>query len=87
MIFKIESACGCNKGKIRKNNEDNFYFDGKCLEVENEGFKILYMLMCQQKEDSVMLFLMAWVEKTSARLHLLPRLARCSGQKELWEII
>lgn len=39
MGFVMEAACGCNKGKIRKNNEDNFYFDGKCLEVENDGLK------------------------------------------------
>lgn len=39
MGFMIEAACGCNIGKIRKNNEDNFYFDGKCLEVENDGLK------------------------------------------------
>lgn len=35
----IEAACGCHIGKVRKNNEDNFYFDGKCLEVENDGLK------------------------------------------------
>lgn len=39
MKFTIEAACSCNKGKIRKNNEDNFYFDGKCLEVQNEGLR------------------------------------------------
>ena len=39
MIFKVEAACACNIGKIRKNNEDNFYFDGKCLESENDGLK------------------------------------------------
>lgn len=39
MGFVVEAACGCNKGKIRKNNEDNFYFGGKCLEVENDGLK------------------------------------------------
>lgn len=39
MRFTIEAACGCNIGKIRKNNEDNFYFDGKCLEPENCGLK------------------------------------------------
>lgn len=39
MRFTIESACGCRTGKIRKNNEDNFYFDGKCLGVENNGLK------------------------------------------------
>ena len=39
MKFTIQAACGCNKGKIRKNNEDNFFFDGKCLERENSGLK------------------------------------------------
>jgi len=35
--FLIESSCGCNKGKIRGNNEDNFYFNGEYLPEENEG--------------------------------------------------
>lgn len=39
MARKIEAACGCHIGKIRKNNEDNFYFDGKCLEMDNNGLK------------------------------------------------
>lgn len=39
MILKIEAACGCNKGKVRSNNEDNFYFDGKCLREENNGLR------------------------------------------------
>ena len=39
MRYFIQSACGCNTGKVRKNNEDNFYFDGKCLERENDGLK------------------------------------------------
>lgn len=39
MRFSIEAACGCHTGKIRKNNEDNFYFDGRCLEKENNGLK------------------------------------------------
>ena len=37
MGFHLEAACGCHIGKIRSNNEDNFYFDGKCLEMENRG--------------------------------------------------
>lgn len=37
MRFIIEAACACNTGKVRKNNEDNFYFDGKCLGMENNG--------------------------------------------------
>lgn len=39
MKFVIEAACGCNTGKIRRNNQDNFYFNGKCLEVENDGLR------------------------------------------------
>ena len=39
MRFTIQAACGCHTGKIRKNNEDNFYFDGKCLEMENNGLR------------------------------------------------
>ena len=39
MKFTIQAACGCNMGKIRKNNEDNFLFDGKCLEEKNEGLR------------------------------------------------
>ena len=35
----IEAACGCNKGKIRSRNEDNFSFQGTCLELNNEGLK------------------------------------------------
>lgn len=39
MRYTIQAACGCHTGKIRKNNEDNFYFDGRCLELENNGLK------------------------------------------------
>ena len=39
MRFTIEAACGCSIGKMRKNNEDNFYFDGRCLEKNNVGLK------------------------------------------------
>lgn len=39
MGFKIEAACCCHTGKIRKNNEDNFFFNGKYLEVENNGLE------------------------------------------------
>lgn len=40
MRFMLEAACICHKGKIRSNNEDNFYFDGKCLPEQNEGLRI-----------------------------------------------
>lgn len=37
MGLAIEAACGCSMGKVRKNNEDNFFFDGKCMEQDNTG--------------------------------------------------
>ena len=37
MKFTVQAACGCHTGKIRRNNEDNFFFNGKCLEENNDG--------------------------------------------------
>ena len=37
MPFTLEAACLCDTGKVRKNNEDNFTFDGRCLPAENSG--------------------------------------------------
>lgn len=34
---KINAAVGCNIGRHRENNEDNFYFRGKMLNPENRG--------------------------------------------------
>lgn len=38
----IEAACGCNIGRIRKNNEDNFYFCGRMLPQDNNGLRTVY---------------------------------------------
>ncbi len=44
MGYTLEAACGCNIGKKRANNEDNFFFNGICLEEENKGTHgMLYM--------------------------------------------
>lgn len=45
-MFKIKVACGCEIGKIRENNEDNFYFDGAILEMDNSGLK--KVLSCEK---------------------------------------
>ena len=37
MIYQLTAACGCNIGRVRTNNEDNFYFDGLSLPEENTG--------------------------------------------------
>lgn len=39
MSYVIQAACGCHTGRIRSNNEDNFYFGGKCLEKDNNGLE------------------------------------------------
>ena len=40
-MMQIESACACNIGLRRRNNEDNFYFDKRYLESDNEGLQEL----------------------------------------------
>lgn len=39
IAFYIKAACCSNVGRIRKNNEDNFYFDGKYLQEINTGMQ------------------------------------------------
>lgn len=40
MQFCLEAACGCNTGRIRKKNEDNYYFDSQILPLDNNGLTI-----------------------------------------------
>lgn len=35
--MKIEAACGCHRGRLRSNNEDNFFFNGQVLPKVNGG--------------------------------------------------
>lgn len=37
MSFQLCAACGSNVGKVRSNHEDNFYFQGRGLPMENRG--------------------------------------------------
>ena len=37
MPYILDAACLCNTGKVRRNNEDNFFFDGRCMEADNNG--------------------------------------------------
>lgn len=39
MGLVIEAACGCHTGKVRKNNEDNVFFGGKCLEEVHDSLE------------------------------------------------
>lgn len=40
MQFCLKSVCISNTGKVRENNEDNFYFDNQILEKEHSGLVI-----------------------------------------------
>lgn len=46
MGITIHAVCGCNTGKVRRKNEDNFFFAGKHLERDNNG---LDELICFEK--------------------------------------
>lgn len=35
--MKIKAACISSAGRVRSKNEDNFYFDGRCLPQDNNG--------------------------------------------------
>lgn len=37
MIYQLSAACECQTGNIRKNNEDNFFFNGRLLPALNNG--------------------------------------------------
>lgn len=39
IMYCVTAACGCNIGKVRGNNEDNFYFDHSFLPQENHGLE------------------------------------------------
>ena len=39
MRFTIQAACSCHTGRKRSNNEDNVYFEGRCLERNHNGLK------------------------------------------------
>lgn len=36
-MYSIEASCSCSIGRVRQNNEDNIYFNGKILDTDNEG--------------------------------------------------
>ena len=57
MWYEVEAACGCHIGKVRGNNEDNFFFDGKNLPVENNGLSdILYAAATTRQNLSFAVF-------------------------------
>jgi len=37
MVYTVSAVCRCETGKRRRDNQDNFYFDGTILPIENNG--------------------------------------------------
>ena len=37
MEYYLEASCACHTGRVRKNNEDNFYFNGQILAQEHSS--------------------------------------------------
>lgn len=50
--MQLRAACGCNQGKRRNNNEDNFYFDGSYMNSENHGLPNVESKMVSLNRDS-----------------------------------
>ena len=53
MQYKIEAAVCSNMGKVRKNNEDNFYFDGKYM---NESQRNAGSLLTKESDEDLQIY-------------------------------
>lgn len=38
-MYQISAACVCHSGRVRANNEDNLYMNGRMLELKNSGLR------------------------------------------------
>lgn len=52
MYYKLSAACGCSTGRTRKNNEDNFYFNGHILNERNNGLDTVASMECSKIEGT-----------------------------------
>ncbi len=50
--FRLQAACGCDQGKKRKNNEDNFYFNGEIMGTDNHGMQEILRTSFSSEEDA-----------------------------------
>jgi len=51
MGYRLKAACLCHTGRVRLNNEDNFYFDGELLPMVNAGTPELLCISRQIAEQ------------------------------------
>lgn len=54
MYFTLDAACLCNTGKVRKRNEDNFFFNGRCLAPGNNGLKHAVTMTKELSEETML---------------------------------
>lgn len=40
MECRLSAACLCNMGRVRGNNEDNFYFDGRTMPLDHTSLDL-----------------------------------------------
>lgn len=50
MVYQVSAACGCSVGRIRDNNEDNFYFNGHILGEQNNGLTGIMSMKCRTSD-------------------------------------
>ena len=53
MEYMVEAALVCDKGRLRQNNEDNFYFGGTVLDDGNDGLEEALSLSVNADEKPV----------------------------------
>ena len=69
--MQLQAACGCNQGKKRNNNEDNFYFDGSYMNSDNHGLLSTEKMTISLNDDRFFVYLMVWVEATTVKSPLI----------------
>ena len=52
MVYRLSAACGCSVGRIRNNNEDNFYFNGHILGEQNNGLDRVLSMKCRTSKPA-----------------------------------
>lgn len=50
--FGLQGACGCNQGRKRNSNEDNFYFNGRYMSSDNHGLPEIWTEELSLRGDS-----------------------------------
>ena len=70
MSYKIQYAYTCSRGKVRKNNEDNFWVLGNYLERLNGGMATIVEGQVSQKTVPAFGYLMEWGERAVERQRL-----------------